>query len=1193
MAEATVGKIKAVITADSSGLSQAVATAQKSLNSLGSSAETTAGQVSKVSSALNPETISADVSQSTQALGVLTSSANRTEEQLSQVSEGLDGQGVAQQAGKAQHGIEQLGMETQAQTAKMEAGFKKMAGVLATAFATQKLIAFVKESVKGASDLGESINVTNEIFESGAQTVKDFAATAAKSIGQSNKTALDGANTFATFGKAAGLSGDDLSKFAIKFSGLASDLASFRNTSPEDAIQAIGAALRGESEPIRRYGVMLNEASLQAVALKEGIIKSTKEALTPQQRVLAASAAIFQQTSDAQGDFARTSDGLANSSRILSAQIGDLKAGMGEALLPAVQALVGVINPLVGSFNAMDESSRQLISILGLLTAGTILLQRGLRFLEIEMVSTAGTATLVGAAFKTMYLTAAGAGIAIVAVAALDKISGAAEGVKSALAGVLETFTQTKGEASLVTAQWFSELADAEQDGYRWSKIWEEFGATKTILGVTADIEEFDRAFNKVLETGPQAAQAVVDSLLLYAKTAEDTAPKTQEWADSIADARELAGRYQTKIDEVTGSQAGLAALTEATTETVLTQSQAFAGAIEEFEAYRDAVLGAAGAASRDFRTGLNEAQSASRALVDSMSSGKVSSQEFENALISQSDEMLKLQFSTKGQIDKLNQIRPAIRGMVDSMYAAGKAQGQTREETTALIKELGLLDGLDPRITAYLTMDISQIKAQIKEIESKLSAYRGKGSIYVNNLKDDLKGLYATLDSVNQIGTGGGGGGGGSSKAEPENPFEWVEDWIKDIKGFALKIMDEDWAKALVGASPDAIGRAIKEILTEAINLGIRDLPSTKEYFDSIAAEGKQLVDLAKSRDELAKRYDASTKALESAVKARDSYISTVENSMSGMSKFSLDKITGETAANLGEIGKLDVTQFSPEKIKAKLRDSIDKIKNFKSTVKGLSDAGFPAYFIEQVIAAGPIDGTVMGQVLLDSSSAQDITDYKALVNELTTQTQATGAMFGDLVFGTQIADLTSANNMLATALGDANDTIKDLIAKIVAATQNAVHTIVPEIPASITNPPASPAAPAANLAGVDFDALGRAMNEAIARLIPGQQTNWNDGPLPNGGAILNGIYLPPGLDFSGFHAKGGIATKASLGVIGEAGPEAIIPLSRMAEFGGGTTTNNIVINMPPGSDGKDVVAAIQDYNRRFGPAPFNTRAF
>ena len=79
-------------------------------------------------------------------------------------------------------------------------------------------------------------------------------------------------------------------------------------------------------------------------ALALGLIKTTKEALTPQQKVLAAQAAIMEQTSDAQGDFARTSGGLANQQRIMSATFADASAKLGEKLLPVITQIVSWIN---------------------------------------------------------------------------------------------------------------------------------------------------------------------------------------------------------------------------------------------------------------------------------------------------------------------------------------------------------------------------------------------------------------------------------------------------------------------------------------------------------------------------------------------------------------------------------------------------------------------------------------------------------------------------------------------------------------------------------------------------------------------------------------------------------------------------------------------------------------------------------
>lgn len=201
-------------------------------------------------------------------------------------------------------------------------------------------------AIKAASDLAESQSKIDVIFGNSAKAIAAFAATAAKSFGLSKQAVYDAAGTFGTFGKAAGLSGDDLANFATSFTGLAADLASFNNTTPEEAITAIGAALRGESEPLRRYGVLLDDASMRQKALELGIYDGTG-ALTAQQKILAAQALIWEQTSDAQGDFSRTSKGLANQSRILKAQLENITAEIGTKLLPIALKLASFFNDKV------------------------------------------------------------------------------------------------------------------------------------------------------------------------------------------------------------------------------------------------------------------------------------------------------------------------------------------------------------------------------------------------------------------------------------------------------------------------------------------------------------------------------------------------------------------------------------------------------------------------------------------------------------------------------------------------------------------------------------------------------------------------------------------------------------------------------------------------------------------------------
>lgn len=195
-----------------------------------------------------------------------------------------------------------------------------------------------------ASDLAETQSKVNVVFGKGAPAIQEWAKGAATALGQSNQTALDGAATFALYGKAAGKTGADLVKFSTSMATLASDVGSFNNADPAQVIADFGSAMRGEFDPIEKYGVLLNETVVKNEALKLGIIKTTTAALTPQQRVLAVQSAILKQTGDAQGDFARTSTGLANQQRILKANFDNVSASIGQSLLPVATKFVTVLN---------------------------------------------------------------------------------------------------------------------------------------------------------------------------------------------------------------------------------------------------------------------------------------------------------------------------------------------------------------------------------------------------------------------------------------------------------------------------------------------------------------------------------------------------------------------------------------------------------------------------------------------------------------------------------------------------------------------------------------------------------------------------------------------------------------------------------------------------------------------------------
>jgi hypothetical protein len=263
---------------------------------------------------------------------------------------------------KAEKGTKGLNSTISTQSKQMAKSFA-VVGIAAAAFATKIGL----DAVQAASDLNEEVSKSEVIFGDVADEIQAFSKTADRSLGISQTEALKAASTFATFGKAAGLTGVDLSKFSKKATTLASDLASFYNTNAEDAINAIGSALRGESEPIRKYGVLLNDATLKAKAMEMGLYDG-KGALDVQAKSLAAYEVILDQTTDAQGDFSRTSDGLAGQQKILTAQLENLKTTMGKNLLPVMQNVVTQANFIAAAFGGDDpeglsERARELAGV--------------------------------------------------------------------------------------------------------------------------------------------------------------------------------------------------------------------------------------------------------------------------------------------------------------------------------------------------------------------------------------------------------------------------------------------------------------------------------------------------------------------------------------------------------------------------------------------------------------------------------------------------------------------------------------------------------------------------------------------------------------------------------------------------------------------------------------------------------------
>lgn len=210
-------------------------------------------------------------------------------------------------------------------------------------------LAAVRALADAASDLQESTSKAQVVFGEEFQDVQAFAEGAATSTGLANQEALEATATFGNLFQALGTSREEAARLSPEVVQLAADLASFNNLAVDETLEKLRSGLVGEVEPLRSLGVSFLAADVAAKGLELGL-GDVNGVLSEGEKVQARYALIVEQTSLAQGDFARTSDGLANQQRILEAELGNAAAAAGTALLPALLAIVTELREAIPSF---------------------------------------------------------------------------------------------------------------------------------------------------------------------------------------------------------------------------------------------------------------------------------------------------------------------------------------------------------------------------------------------------------------------------------------------------------------------------------------------------------------------------------------------------------------------------------------------------------------------------------------------------------------------------------------------------------------------------------------------------------------------------------------------------------------------------------------------------------------------------
>ena len=207
------------------------------------------------------------------------------------------------------------------------------------------LLSFVKQSFELGSSITEVENVVDVAFGSMASKAYEFASTATEQFGLSELAAKQYAGTMMAMLNSTGVAQDAAAEMSTTLAGLAGDLASFYNISTDEAFMKLRSAIAGETEPMRQLGVNMTVATLESYALSQGITKSWQSMTQAEQAMLRYNY-LMSATAQQQGDYARTINSFANQWRLLTLNVQQFSATIGQGLIAAVLPAIQSINAL-------------------------------------------------------------------------------------------------------------------------------------------------------------------------------------------------------------------------------------------------------------------------------------------------------------------------------------------------------------------------------------------------------------------------------------------------------------------------------------------------------------------------------------------------------------------------------------------------------------------------------------------------------------------------------------------------------------------------------------------------------------------------------------------------------------------------------------------------------------------------------
>lgn len=229
---------------------------------------------------------------------------------------------------------------------------------------TMKITAPVVALGAAAFNLGaqyeQALGKMNVVFEDNAKNIEEWASNSLKNFGLAKNTAITMVSDFGALFKGMGISLKETEEWSKTLTERTMDLSNFYDTTIEETTTALNAIVTGQTEPLRRFGINMTQATLQEYAYANGIKKKVSE-MTEAEKVQLRYNFVIDRTAIAVGTTARESDSATGQINRFKESIKELGLAFSEEILPVITPLIENLTDFITKLSEMDEGTKKFI----------------------------------------------------------------------------------------------------------------------------------------------------------------------------------------------------------------------------------------------------------------------------------------------------------------------------------------------------------------------------------------------------------------------------------------------------------------------------------------------------------------------------------------------------------------------------------------------------------------------------------------------------------------------------------------------------------------------------------------------------------------------------------------------------------------------------------------------------------------